>query len=121
MNILIIEDHGPEAFLLASLCEAAMRNVEMAFSLAEAWAKLAGPKVYDIIFLDLTLPGSSARETVQLVPEIKKKSRVVIVTGNEDPVLQESATRLGADGFLYKHDPEYADRIMNQLRVLRVT
>ncbi len=118
MNILIIEDHSPEAYLLASLCEGIDRKVDMVETIKEAWSRLTYC-IYDIVFLDLTLPPSGAHETVKEVPAIKKLSRCVIVTGNQDPALADEAKQLGADSFLSKNDPEFADRVLKQLEAVR--
>lgn len=114
MNILIIEDQSPEAYLLASLCEGNSRRVEMAATIPEAWERLSDEE-FDIVFLDLTLPRSNAFETLDEVPAIKRKSRCVIVTGNQNPALLQRATELGADAYLMKHDPDFADKVLAQL------
>ncbi len=120
MNILIIEDQGPAAFILASLCEGAGRSVDMVETLHDAWARLAD-RIYDIVFLDLTLPPAGPAETLKEVPAIKKLTRCVVVTGNQDPLIEEEAKEVGADSFLSKHDPEFADRVMKQLAEVTVT
>lgn len=115
MKILIIEDRTPEAYLLASLCEGPFRVVQMVETLAQAWRHLTNVR-FDVVFLDLTLPGSDPLETLNEVPAIKKLSRCVIVTGNQNPAFPERAKEVGADAFLLKDDPEFADRVLSQLK-----
>ncbi len=114
MRILIIEDRTPEAYLLASLCEGPNRVVNIAENLAQAWDKLQESS-HDLVFLDLTLPGLNPFDTLKEVPAIKKLARCVIVTGNQHPKLPETAKEFGADAFLLKHDPNFADLVMAQL------
>lgn len=113
-KILIIEDAGPSAELLASLCEGPWRTVKLAETIEQAWDVLESDK-QDLVFLDLTLPGLNPLDTLKEVPAIKKLSRCVIVTGNQDPQLPSAAKDVGADAFLFKHDPDFADRVMHQL------
>lgn len=113
-HILIIEDNGPSAFLLASLCESVGRVVEIAYTMADAWKRIRGRFRYDLIFLDLALTDSSPQDSLDLIPELKRMARLVIVTGyaEDDTVIKHAKE---ADGFLSKNDPEFADQVMRQL------
>jgi CheY-like chemotaxis protein len=116
MKALIVEDFGYEALLLESLCASAGAQTKIASTMQDARRFISGPDSFDIIFLDLGLTDSSPKESVEAVPDLKKYARVVIVTGYDNPELRESAKE--ADGFLSKNDPDYADRVMAQLKRL---
>jgi len=113
VNILVIEDNQPSAFLLASLCQGNGREVSVANTMAQAREKLTGAR-FELIFLDLGLTDSTPKESIAAISELKTLAQVVVITtGYENPSLRESAK--DADAFLLKDDPNFADRVMSYL------
>ncbi len=117
MNILIVEDYSPAAFLLEALCQGAGRLVEIAYTMQAARDKLWGKTKFHLVFLDLTLADSSPEDSIDYVKILKQKAKVVIVTGNENPALRKAAIDQGADGYLEKNNPNFADDVLAQLSV----
>ncbi len=117
MHVLIVEDYGHAALLMAGLCELAGAKTEIAGAMQEAKGKFAEQRRYDLIFLDLQLPDSSPIESLQELPELKSNARVVVVTGYDSPELRTAAG--SADGYLLKDDPDFANKVMAQLAALR--
>ncbi len=107
MNILIIEDVEPYAFLLAALVKGASNRVEIAHTMADGWKWLNGKNGFDVVVLDLWLPDSSVSETLGEIQKIKKTGRkVVIVSGRLTAEAEKTALDLGADGCISKGNPE---------------
>jgi len=69
---------------------------------------------YDLIFLDIKMPGIDGLETLTEIRKRKIKTPVVIISGHGDVQTAVEATKLGAFDFLEK--PLDADRILVTLR-----
>ena len=115
MQVLIVEDFEPEAFLLASLIASLSSRVDIAHTMAEAWQWLRGQIKYDVVFFDLTLKDSIPQKSIEAVEEMKHLAKIVVVTGNPDPAMEQSAMAAGAHSYLLKHDPDFADKVRAHL------
>lgn len=103
MHILIVDDHplfrdGLKT-LLAAL-EPAVR-ISDAGSVAEALAVVTADPP-DLILLDMNLPGTNRLDALRQVKSACEAASVVIVSGDEDPVLIRSAVDGGAAGYIPK-------------------
>ncbi len=115
MNVLIVEDVVPEAFLLAALVKGASNRVEIAHTMRDAWRWLNGKNGFDVVVLDLLLPDSTREMTMDSIPKIKESGRkVVVVTGRLTPEIQRIAMSSGADGCVYKGKPENRARTVHE-------
>jgi DNA-binding NarL/FixJ family response regulator len=102
MHILIVDDHplfreGLKTLLTA--LDPAVR-ISDAGSVAEAVA-LAG-QAPDLILLDMNLPGPSRLDALRQVKAAHETASVVVVSGDEDPVLIRKAVDEGAAGYIPK-------------------
>ena len=115
-HILIVEDDPDINKLLCRILEGAGYNCRPAFSGSEAvlWA---GQYEYDLVLLDLMLPGLTGEEFITQMR--RKKTMPIIVlsakAGLEDRV---NVLRLGADDFIPKpfDNAEVLARVEAQLR-----
>lgn len=103
MHILIVDDHplfrdGLKT-LLAAL-EPAVR-ISDAGNVAEALAVVTADPP-DLILLDMNLPGTNRLDALRQVKSACEAASVVIVSGDEDPVLIRSAVDEGAAGYIPK-------------------
>jgi DNA-binding NarL/FixJ family response regulator len=103
MHILIVDDHplfreGLKTLLTA--LEPAVR-ISDAGSVAEAIA-LSGADAPDLILLDMNLPGPSRLDALRQVKAANEAASVVVVSGDEDPVLIRRAVDEGAAGYIPK-------------------
>ncbi len=115
-TILIIEDYEAEAFLLASLIERVGRQVEIAHTMADAWRRLRSRFRYDVVFFDLTLTDALPVHAIEALKEMSSLAKIVIVTGNDDETLKQRALEAGAHDYILKHDPNYAERVVNVVK-----
>lgn len=88
MEILVIDDDElvRKSFTLA--LEKTEYNVETAES-GEKGVEMRKVKNYDLIFLDLKMPGISGAETLKLLREIDAKGKIYIVTAFHKEFLDE--------------------------------
>jgi DNA-binding NarL/FixJ family response regulator len=103
MHILIVDDHplfreGLKTLLTA--LEPAVR-ISDAGSVAEAIA-LSAADAPDLILLDMNLPGPSRLDALRQVKAAYETASVVVVSGDEDPVLIRKAVDEGAAGYIPK-------------------
>lgn len=103
MHILIVDDHplfreGLKTLLTA--LEPAVR-ISDAGSVAEAIASSAAGAP-DLILLDMNLPGPSRLDALRQIKAAHETASVVVVSGDEDPVLIRRAVDEGAAGYIPK-------------------
>ena len=98
VRILIVEDDADINRLLERILVKAGYDTTAAFSGSEA--RLLKPQTFDLILLDLMLPGATGEE---LIAEIRQSSTVPIIVisakGQEDKL---NALKSGADDFIAK-------------------
>ena len=115
-NILVVEDDPDINKLLCRILEGAGYACRPAYSGTEA-ALWAGQYDYDLVLLDLMLPGLTGEELIAQLRQRKTMPIIVLSakTGLEDRV---NVLRLGADDFIPKpfDNAEVLARVEAQLR-----
>lgn len=105
LSILLVEDDPLFARLVRAALEPSPAGVEWRLShattLSEACATTETP---DLIILDLTLPDARGLDTLVRVRERFPVVPVILLTGLEDPEIEERALSSGAQDFLGKDE-----------------
>jgi two-component system copper resistance phosphate regulon response regulator CusR len=122
VRVLIVEDERKLAQVLSSALEAEHYDVVVAWTGEDGFFR-ANAEVFDLVVLDLMLPGRSGLEILQALRQRYIETPVLILTardGVEDRVL---GLDLGADDYLVKPFalPELLARIRALLRRGRVS
>jgi DNA-binding response OmpR family regulator len=117
VRVLVVEDERKLAEVLSSALAAEHYDVEVAGT-GEDGFHLANAEVFDLVVLDLMLPGRSGLEILQTLRQRRIRTPVLILTardGIDDRVL---GLDLGADDYLVKPFalPELLARIRALLR-----
>lgn len=108
IKLLAVEDDPSLSFVLEEAlahAEAAEIEAVMVSDLANAEAQLNGQGPddrFELILLDLTLPDSDGLDTFSAVHEKAADTPVVVLTGTEDPELEQKVREMGAEDFLLK-------------------
>jgi DNA-binding response OmpR family regulator len=117
MKILVIEDDRKIAQALKKGLESERYEVEVAMSGEEGFS-LAGSRPFDLIILDLMLPGRDGLEILSAVRGRRDQTPVIILTAKDTVEDRVVGLDAGADDYLVKPFafPELSARIRALLR-----
>lgn len=103
MNILLVDDHalfrGGLKFLLQQLDT--RLTLDEAGDCAQA-IKRTAERSYDLILLDLNMPGLNRLEALEALRDAAPDAPVVVLSGEGDPTVVRAAIERGAMGFIPK-------------------
>lgn len=106
-RLLIVDDEAAICFALSEYFRGNGWAVDSAAEKGEAEALLAS-REYAVVIADLRLTGLHGVEGLDIIQRsrrLRPQTRVVILTGNGTPELEDEARRRGADAFLHKPLP----------------
>jgi len=101
MRILIVDDELQLLKVMEKIFKSAGCSAVSTASSGKEALELLGKSVFDLILLDLRLPGMSGEEILSSIRSTGKKVKVILITGNLD-VSDADAARMGADGLIRK-------------------
>ena len=100
-RILVAEDDPDYAGMLLALLEDAGYHVEHAPDGMEAHRLLSGG-AFDLVILDLAMPGLSGLEVMRTVSRGGGRCPVLVLTGHDAPEVRREAEAAGIQRFLSK-------------------
>ncbi|MBL8228000.1 MAG: response regulator transcription factor [Bryobacterales bacterium] len=114
-KVLIADDHfavrqGLEALLRAELVDCQLASVSTQAELVER----LGQEEWDVVLLDLNMPGRSGLESLREIKDLSPSTAVLIYTAHSEEQLGVRALRAGADGFVTKDRP--AEELLRAIR-----
>ena len=117
MRVLVVEDERKIAQILASALEAEHYEVVVAPTGEDGFFR-ANAEIFDLVVLDLMLPGRSGLEILHTLRKRRIETPVLIVTARDGVDDRVSGLDLGADDYLVKPFalPELLARIRALLR-----
>ena len=119
-TVLIIDDSkSARKWILALL----MQELHIAADYVEAGSgaealTLLGEKNFDLVFLDLTMPGMSGFDVLAEMQQRQVTAKIVVVSADIQPKARELARGLGAAAFIEK--PLHVDALRSVLTALGV-
>ena len=104
-RILIVEDFAPHRALVSSLLIdlQELRVVGEVSDGLEAIVKAQELKP-DLLLMDISLPGLNGIEAARQIRKLAPASKIVFLTQESSPEVQEEAIRLGACGYVFKSE-----------------
>lgn len=104
VRFLIVDDHPlfREALQLAIQSACPEAEIVEASSIAAARDALAGAQPFDLLLLDLTMPGTRGFDGLIELRTARPKQPILVVSAHEDPRLVHEAMSCGAAGYIYK-------------------
>ena len=117
VRVLVVEDERKIAQVLASALEAEHYEVVIAPTGEDGFFR-ANAEIFDLVVLDLMLPGRSGLEILQTLRQRHIETPVLILTARDEVDDRVSGLDLGADDYLVKPFalPELLARIRALLR-----
>lgn len=101
-KVLLVDDEAEFTELLAERMEARGLTVDTASSGFEALEKVGSGQSYDVIVLDLAMPGMDGMETLERLLTANPDLQVILLTGHATLQKGMQAVRLGARDVLEK-------------------
>lgn len=121
-SFLVVDDHPlfREALQLAIHTAFPSARIEEASSIAAAKEALAGGKSFDLVLLDLTMPGTRGFDGLLELRSFNPKLPIVIVSALEEPRIIHEAMTCGAAGYISKaiRRPELTEAIQDVMNGL---
>src|SRR4051812_10555806 len=116
VRIAIVEDNAElSAGLSFILCSVHNFNCKV-FANAEAAARSINPKDFDVILMDIKLPGMSGIECTKLLKEKYPELKIMMCTIFEDDDKIFRAIAAGASGYILKRtEPQKLIQSINEL------
>jgi two-component system, NarL family, invasion response regulator UvrY len=102
MNILLVDDH---AVVRAGVHR--LLATEPSISILEAQSgqealEICGREQFDLIILDLNLPGSSGLTLLHRLVQLDKATKILVLSMHSEPVYAARALQAGAQGYISK-------------------
>jgi|SRR5215470_5658229 len=114
-RILVIDDNPHVVDILGTYLREEGYMVLGALTSDEG-LKLAILSRPEVVLLDIALPGTNGLELLKRIRSINPTTRVIMVTGNTDPVLARAALKLGALAYIDKpFDLDYLKRVVSMV------
>lgn len=101
MKILVVEDEQQLCNDIAEDLELERYTVECCYDGLEAWERIL-VESYDLVILDLNLPGMDGLDILQAVRQEKPELRVLILSARSSLTNRVEGLDLGADDYLTK-------------------
>ena len=101
IHIMIVDDELIVREALLHWFERYGHAVDAASSGFEALEKLE-KEPFDLLFVDIKMPGMDGLQTLKKIKELHPKVKVIMVTAVETQEKIEEAMRLGADNYITK-------------------
>lgn len=104
LRILVVDDHPLFLEALQAVLRSALPLAEIveATSVATAKSAIAGHSRFDLMLLDLSMPGTQGFDGLIELRALYPRLPIVIVSALEDPRIVHEAMACGASGFIFK-------------------
>ncbi|MFX0548528.1 response regulator transcription factor [Hathewaya histolytica] len=109
MKVLIIEDDNDINLLLGKILEEENYEVTSAYTGIEG-KLFTDVEDFDLILLDLMLPGMSGEEIIEYIREKERKMPILVISAKIDKATKLKVLKNGADDFIIK--PFDIDEVM---------
>lgn len=116
-RILVVDDAEIICLALENILGGEGYEVDVALSGEDAVEK-AGSRKYDIVFLDMVLPGMDGTDTINYIAKISPDSKVVLISGVYDFGLEPGNAKLinQAGMHLFLRKPFGKDELLKVVR-----
>lgn len=119
-SVLVVEDEEVLREMLGTILKQHGYRPTLAGDGSQA-AKVfvSSPQSFDVVLLDLQLPGLSGLEVLSKIRQAQPKQRIIAVSGNVSPEAEDVLRRQGVDNHLHK--PYHLEELGRSLRQVLAT
>ncbi len=100
-RIIVVDDQAGLRMLLEEVLKLEGYQVETAKNAQECLQKISSNR-YDLIILDLILPGKSGFELIKKIKNYQSSDDIIIISGDENYVPKEKLNELGISEYIEK-------------------
>jgi DNA-binding NarL/FixJ family response regulator len=117
-RVLIADDHPLYCDALRAVVPQACPGAEIdeAASQADVLAAVTGKAPFDLVLLDLNLPGAAGLSCLHALRKIVPTTPIVVISAVGDPKVMQDAIMSGASAFIPKSAPSQV--LINALKVI---
>jgi DNA-binding NarL/FixJ family response regulator len=117
-RVLIADDHPLYRDALRAIVPQAMPNADMceADCQKQVIDSVTSDSSFDLIVLDLNLPGATGLSCLRHLREIAQLTPIMVVSGNDDPATMRDVVMAGATGYVPKSAPRQV--LVDAIRVI---
>ncbi len=117
-RVLIADDHPLYCDALRAVVPQACpgAQIDEAASQEEVLAAVTGKPTFDLVLLDLNLPGAAGLSCLHALREIVPTTPIVVISAVGDPKVMQDAIMSGASAFIPKSAPSQV--LINALKVI---
>jgi len=101
LKVLLVDDEKEMVTALAERLSLRDVDAEWVTSGKDAIAML-GKNHFDVLVLDVKMPGMSGLETMEEIQKIKPESKIIFLTGHGSTADREACEKAGASSYLMK-------------------
>jgi len=101
LRVLLVDDEYEMVTTLAERLQLRSINTDCVFSGKDA-VTLIMKKIYDVVVLDMKMPGMSGLETMEQIQKIRPETRIIFLTGHGSVTDCEASIKSGAYSYLLK-------------------
>ena len=117
-RVLIADDHPLYRDALRAIVPQAMPNAQIAEAgcQKEVIDNVTSDASFDLIVLDLNLPGATGLSCLRHLREVAQLTPIMVVSGNDDPATMRDVVMAGATGYVPKSSPRQV--LVDAIRVI---
>ena len=113
IKVILVDDEQEFVTTLSERIEMRDMDTQVAFS-GEAAVDLLAHQSFDVMVLDLNMPGMDGLQTLEQVKQIQPEISVIILTGHGSEKDKIAAMALGAFGYMQK--PVDLDTLIKEIK-----
>ncbi|MFT3741498.1 MAG: response regulator [Gammaproteobacteria bacterium] len=112
MRVLIVDDHAIVRASIKSLLQESPEDITvLEAATGEEAVLLAREQSFDIILLDLNMPGIGGMETASRLLRYQPDTKILVISTQSDKILPKRLIALGALGYLHKGSQKLLEAI----------
>ncbi len=102
LNVLIVEDDETSSYYLSTILKGFTNNIQIVTNGLEAVETCRGNSIFDLIFMDIRLPGISGLQSTEKIRKFNKSVIIIAQTAHALEGDKENAIKAGCNNYISK-------------------